>query len=87
MERPFTPAPFLKSDKQGVPKILKPLLPLLKGNTNEKRIALTITKSYMLIQLPPSEDISSITDKKKGQQLRQRIQELLLEMNKKIQET
>jgi hypothetical protein len=61
MERPITPISFLKSDKLGIPKVIKPLVPLLRGNNNMKRVALSITKLYLAIYLEPSRDFSNIT--------------------------
>jgi hypothetical protein len=62
MERPITPISFIKSDKKGIPRIIKPLVPLLKGSGNMKRVALSITKLYLAIYLKPSRDFSNITD-------------------------
>jgi hypothetical protein len=59
--RPFKPIAFRKSDKKRRPRVLKPLLPLLTGDHGMKRIALTITKLYLEIHLPPNLDTESIT--------------------------
>jgi hypothetical protein len=61
MKRPFEPIPFCKSDKEGVPMVIKPLLPYLRGSTIEKRVALSITKLYLGLNTQPSTDFSSIT--------------------------
>jgi hypothetical protein len=53
-QRPFERLRFFKSDKRGIPKILKPLLPLLESDSpNLKRYALTITRQYTCLYLEP----------------------------------
>jgi hypothetical protein len=55
------PLPFLKSSKEGVPRILNPLLPLLKGSRQERQFGLTLTNLYRLIKVSPDTDTTTIT--------------------------
>lgn len=66
MGRPFDPIPFCKSDKRGIPLIIKSIVPLLKGSTEEKRVGLSITKLYLGLVSKPSTDFRSITDPYSG---------------------
>lgn len=59
---PPVPLPFTKSDKEGFPKAVSFLKPLLKGSMNERRFALTVLNLYRLIHLAPNPDLESITD-------------------------
>jgi hypothetical protein len=53
-QRPFKTLIFAKSDKKGIPKILKPLLCLLESDDARlKRYALTITRQYTCLYLEP----------------------------------
>jgi len=45
-----------------IPRDMGPLLGLLQGSTWDKRIGLTILNTYKLIRLPPSDDLSAITE-------------------------
>lgn len=66
--------PFCKTDKDGYPKELIPLKPLLTGNADLQRIGLTITRFYEKIVLPvqwnpapitePGPEINIITEEK-----------------------
>jgi len=58
----ITPVPFRKSDKEGVPQVLKPLLPFLRGSPNEIRLALTVCRVVEALHLPPSFDTSILTN-------------------------
>lgn len=40
------PVPFTKTDKDGIPKVIKPLVPLLTGSNDDKRVGLTIARFY-----------------------------------------
>jgi len=60
MGRPFDPLPFQKSDKRGVPRVIKPMEHLLNGEPKEKRVALSITKLYLRLILEPEVDFSVI---------------------------
>lgn len=64
--RPFSPIPFLRANKRGIPRLILPLYPLLKGSPEEKRVALSITKLYLAILTDPSTDFSSITEPQSG---------------------
>jgi len=57
----FEPLSFTKSDAAGIPFLLKPLLPLLRGDRWDKRFGLTIARIYALIRLKPEIDIDPIT--------------------------
>jgi len=57
----FKPVPFRKVTKAGYPLLLKPLIPLLQGNTWEKRMGLTLSGIYTLSVLAPNMDTSTIT--------------------------
>jgi len=56
----FTPIPFRKSNKDGVPAILIPLLPYLKGTPTEKRFALTVTRFYEALFTSPDYSVENI---------------------------
>jgi hypothetical protein len=56
-----SPLPFLKSDKDGVPRVLKPLVPFLKGDEKERRLALTVTNLYRIYHTKVDKDTTSIT--------------------------
>jgi hypothetical protein len=57
-----TPLPFRKSNKEGVPRAIVPLVPFLSGDPNSKRIALTIIDLYKGYHLKPDPDIRSIIE-------------------------
>jgi hypothetical protein len=40
------PIPFTKTNKKGIPKDLIPLIPLLRGSSDDKKIGLTIARFY-----------------------------------------
>jgi len=52
--------PFCRVDKRGIPKTLWALRPLLKGNREELRLALTIARTYEEIYLPLNIDLDAI---------------------------
>jgi hypothetical protein len=58
----FDPIPWTSSNKKGIPKVLMPLVPLLNGGDNEKRIGLTICNIVSLIHLKPELDLGAIMD-------------------------
>jgi len=45
-----------------IPKDLGPLLYLLKGTNTDKRILMTMMNIYKVLRLPPSDDLSAITN-------------------------
>jgi len=57
----FEPLAFRKSNKEGIPQVLVPMLPLLRGHTIHKRLALTIIDTYKRIYLPVDKDLTTIT--------------------------
>lgn len=84
MGREFVPLPFRKSSKAGVPRLLNPVLHLLRGSPNDKRMGLTITKLYVSVICAPSEDFSSITEPFKGKLLGHRWHKFLSKWCKKF---
>lgn len=58
----YDPIPFLRSDKVGFPRVLKPFRNLLEGSPNTKRAALTCLQVYKLIEVKGDYSLSSITD-------------------------
>lgn len=52
--------PFCKVDRRGIPKTLWALRPLLKGDREEHRLALTIARIYEEIYLPLNIDLDAI---------------------------
>lgn len=50
----------MKSGKDGIPRVLRPLVQLLRGTTTDKRVALTITRSFELIYGETTLDLSPI---------------------------
>jgi hypothetical protein len=52
LQLPTNPIPFCKVDSEGIPKTLWTLRPLFKGDRNDKRVALSIARSYEEIRLP-----------------------------------
>lgn len=64
LELPTQPIPFTRVDKLQIPKTLWSLRPLIKGDREEKRIALSIARGYEQIRLDIDySDLSAITDK------------------------
>jgi len=59
-EQPFQPLPFRKSDKNGVPNLIKGLYPFLSGSPEEKRLALTATLVYKTIFLEPNTSVETV---------------------------
>lgn len=57
---------FTKVDKLGYPKVLWGLRPLIKGDLNKQRLALTIARIFETIVLPVDKDLSAITDGLQG---------------------
>lgn len=65
---PHPPAiPFTRTNSEGVPKVLVPLLPLLRGTSDDKKVALTICRFYESIVCKPQPDIDPITDEYAGE--------------------
>jgi hypothetical protein len=62
LELPTQPLSFCKVDKNSIPKPLWPLRPLIKGNRSEKRLALTIVRTYEKIRLPIEINLKPIRD-------------------------
>jgi hypothetical protein len=63
LQIPTQPVPFCKADKFGIPKPLWSIRPLIKGNRDDKRLALTIARTYEKIRLEVDySNLSSITD-------------------------
>jgi hypothetical protein len=62
VEQPFAPLPFRKSNKEGIPKVLMPLVPFLRGSPEDKRAALTVTRFFESITLAPSLNLEPITE-------------------------
>jgi hypothetical protein len=59
--RPFTPIPWTKVDKNGIPIELLSVYPLLTSKYSKyKRFGLTITRSYQKIHVEPVLDTTSI---------------------------
>jgi len=55
------PLPFVRTDKKGIPKVIKPLVPLLTGSPDDKRIGLTISRFYESIYVKPAPNLDAIT--------------------------
>jgi hypothetical protein len=63
LELQTQPIAFCKSDSDGIPKPLWPLRPLLRGDRNSRRLALSIARSYEQIRLEIDyDDLDSITE-------------------------
>jgi hypothetical protein len=63
LQLPTQPLSFCKVDSKGIPKPLWTLRPLIKGNRDTQRIALTIARSYEQIRLEIDHTtLESITD-------------------------
>jgi hypothetical protein len=63
LELPTHPISFCKTDSNGIPKPLWALRPLIKGERNNRRIALTIARSYEQIRLEIDySSMNNITD-------------------------
>jgi len=62
LQLPTQPIPWCKVDSDGIPKILWTLRPLIKGDRNDKRIALSIARSYEIIKLPIDYSTRSIKE-------------------------
>lgn len=60
LELPTQSIPFCKVDSNGIPKPLWPLRPLIKGDRSDRRLALSIARSYEFIRLPIDEDITNV---------------------------
>lgn len=60
LEQQFNPMSFTKSNKDGVPRDLVPLLPLLKGDKWMKRFGLTVCRLYTLIKISPDIDVTNV---------------------------
>lgn len=58
----FTPIPWTKSCREGIPSVIRPMLPFLQGDNECKRVALTILRSYEIITVAPKLDTSAITN-------------------------
>jgi len=57
----ITPVRFRKSNKEGIPKVLQPLVPFLRGTPNEIRLALTVCRVVEALVLKPNPDWGAIT--------------------------
>lgn len=80
LELPTHPLSFCKSDSNGIPKPLWSLRPLIKGDRDAKRLALSITRSYEQIRLEVDyTNLSTITDEIPGE-----IQHSVRDINKKF---
>lgn len=62
LKLPTQPIPFCKADSLGIPKPLWSLRPLIKGDRDAQRVALTIARSYEQIRLPIDYSTVAITD-------------------------
>jgi len=62
MDLKFSPLPWVKSNKRGIPKALMPMLYLLEGSTTQKRLGLTICRSFELLVGEPKPKLEPITD-------------------------
>jgi hypothetical protein len=62
LQLPTQPIPFCKADRNGIPKPLWSLRPLIKGDRNDKRVALSIVRTYELITLPIDYSTKSIEE-------------------------
>ena len=60
------PLPFVATDKKGVPKVIKPLIPLLTGTTDDRRIGMTIARFYESIYCDAKPDVTSIIEETSG---------------------
>lgn len=58
--RPVSALRFRKSDKNGVPKVLIPMVPYLRDK-QKRRCILSLTQSYRSILLPINPDLEPIT--------------------------
>jgi len=58
----FTPVPFRKSDKEGIPRVLSPLVTFLRGTPDEIRLALTVCRVVEILHLKPSVNLKVLTD-------------------------
>jgi len=64
---PITPVSYRKSSKEGIPRVLKPLVPFLTSDQpNEVRIALTIVRIIDLIKVKPNPNLEAITAPGRG---------------------
>jgi hypothetical protein len=80
LELPTHPLSFCKIDSNGIPKPLWSLRPLIKGNRDAKRLALSITRSYEQIRLEVDyTNLSTITDEIPGE-----FQRSVRDINKKF---
>jgi hypothetical protein len=58
-----TPIPFQKVDRNGLPKVLWPIRPLIsRGTISDVRLTMCIARVFQLIKLPIDSDLSKITD-------------------------
>jgi len=62
LKEDFTPVPFRKSDKRGVPRVLRPLLQFLTSSPEEIRLALTVCRVVEILHLKPNFDPKVITN-------------------------
>lgn len=61
--KPYTDSFWIKGMGKTLPNILIPFRPLLDGNAEQKRIALTVLKHYEEYYLSPDYTVTSITEK------------------------
>lgn len=62
------PLPFVRSNKKGVPLLLKEFLPYLNGTNDSRRAALTVLQLFKLIIVEPPYALTSITEPYRGQE-------------------
>lgn len=58
----ITPIPYLKANKDGIPTLLSPFLPLLTGNLNARRTALHILSLWRLMKIESPYSLTSISE-------------------------
>lgn len=59
----FSPLPYLRSAKDGLPRVLRPFRTFLKGSPDSKRAALSVLQLYKLIETPEAPyALKSITE-------------------------
>jgi hypothetical protein len=62
MNSTFTPLEWTRSGKDGIPSVLRQLVPYLTGSPEDKRFALTLTRSYELVIGKAEINLSPIED-------------------------
>jgi hypothetical protein len=69
---------WLKRDKEKFPYVLSQFKKRLRGRSYERRMTLTILRSYESIELSPVEDLSSVVDPSSGDQYYSKIRDRFL---------